>query len=72
MSLKAVEALKRPPLTDIPQRLRVLADELPAETSAVIVITYPDRGAYQFGDMLTIAQACGMMSLAIHDLAAGE
>lgn len=63
-ALKAVQSLARPALNDIPQRLRLLADELPEGTRAVIVVPVPYNGVYGFGDALTSAEVIGYLTIA--------
>lgn len=61
MSLKAVELIARPPLTDIPERLRILAGELPKDVTGVILVGYPTGVIYSFGESLSKYQVMGLL-----------
>jgi hypothetical protein len=72
MNLKAVELIARPPLTDMPERLRILASELPQNTKALIVVAYPYGEVYNFGEALNQFEVMGLLHDAANNLKSGH
>lgn len=71
-ALKAVELLARPPLTDIPERLRILANELDEDVTALIVVDYPSGRLYNFGQSLSRFEVKGLLIEALTDFTSGH
>lgn len=68
MSLKAVELIQRAPLTNIKERLRIYADELSEDVTAVFIVEYPKINVKNFGEGFSVSQAIGMLFMAAHEL----
>ena len=68
MTLKAAEKLAAAPFTDIPGRLRILADQIGDEVEALLVVTYPRNTVMGFGRALTRAELVGTLSMAAHEM----
>jgi len=51
-NLKGVEWIARPPLTSIPERLHLLAEEIDASEKSILVIAYPSGTIYNYGEAL--------------------
>ena len=71
-NLKAVERIARPPLTDMPERLRVLANELPDDIDALIVVAYPSGKLYNFGKALNQYEVMGLLYDAANNMKSGH
>jgi hypothetical protein len=64
--LKAVELIKRPPLTDIPARLRQLAEDYESGRQempeGVIIVEHPIIGLpATFGKVISMSEAIGIL-----------
>lgn len=70
--LRAVKALERPPLSNVPERLRLLANELPEGTTGCIVITDPDLEVYGYGDMDSLRKTLGVLYMAMQKISLEE
>jgi len=68
-ALRAIEALKRPPLSDTQKRLHLLADELPEDTTGAVVVLSGPGGVYMFGDVDSRHKAIGMLFAAATEVA---